>query len=267
VTRLREMVAIAAVSVAAASWCAPAGAQEVPTAPDPVAQVGDVAITLADYERWFALAAHSTFGGPMKLVPPAYERCVASKRRLREAKHWAELDDGELRARCARDRRSLSRQVMQFLIQGQWIEQEAAVQEIEVGGPRVDRAFRRQKRAAFPDDHAYQRFLRESGSDEADIKHRIRLDLLQNLLTRRVTGRARPVTERDVARYRASHPGRFAGMSDRKARARARHLVGSLREQRMLLIFIDDFRGRWQAKTWCAPGYRIVECGAVARPS
>jgi hypothetical protein len=259
------MLRIAAIGLAVAlAWCAPVVAQEASVLPDPVAQVGEVAIPLADYEHWFASASHATFGGPMEFVPPAYERCVAAKRKLRANKRWTKLGEQELRARCARDSRMLRRQVMQFLVQGQWVAQEAAAQGIEVSDQRVDRAFQRQRHAAFPNDAAYQRFLRRSGADEADIKHRIRLDLLQTFLTRRVTGQVPPVTRQDVARYRSAHPRQFADMKDAQANALARRLVRALREQRALFTFIASFHDRWRAKTWCADGYRVAECGAIA---
>jgi hypothetical protein len=265
VTRRAQMLKIAALGLAATLASGlPAWAQETPVTPDPVAQVGDVAIPLADYEHWFASAARSAFGGPVRLVPPAYERCVAAKRKLRANKRWAKLGEQELRARCARDSRMLRGQVMEFLIQGQWIAQEAAAQGIEVSDQRVDQAFERQKRAAFPTQGGYQRFLRETGASEADIKHRIRIDLLQTFLTRKVTGQTRPVTRRDVARYRSKHAKQFADMKDAEANRLARRLVHVLREQRGLFTFIESFRARWRAKTWCADGYKVAECGAIA---
>jgi hypothetical protein len=262
--RLREGLVVAVVAAMLAST--PVAAQEV-RAPDPVAQVGAVAISLAEFEHWYAAASRSYFGGAVELVAPEYDECTIAKRRFRQRREWSPLPERELRARCARDHRMLRGQVMQFLVQGQWVQQEAAAQGIAVGERRVERTFQRQKRAAFPNERAYQRFLRSSGASEADIKHRIRLDLAQTLLTRRVTGSVRPVTKRDAARYRAAHPKRYAGTDERKASTRARADLATLREQRALARFIFRFRTRWRARTWCAPGYRVVECGAIARPS
>lgn len=214
------MVAVAAALLASGS----AGAQEAPPAGDErVAQVGDVAIAKADFDHWFASAANSHFRGPVELVGPDYQRCVEAKRRQRAAKRWRPLDDMELRRRCQGDHRMLRHDVLQFLIQAQWVEQEAVAQGVRIGQRGVDRLFESQKRAAFPTERAYRRFLRESSVTEADIKFRIRLDALQNRLTRRV-------------------------------RARGESLAG----------FIEGFRARYRAMTWCAPGYAIAECGAIA---
>ncbi len=263
--RLREGSTVAVVA-AALLVCAPAAAQEV-SAPDPVAQVGEVAIPRAEFEHWYAAARQSYLGGSVELVAPGYDACINAKKRFRERRAWAPLAERELRARCGRDHRMLRGQVMQFLIQSQWIQQEAAAQGIVVGERRVERTFQNQKRQAFPNERAYQRFLRSSGASEADIKHRIRLDVAQDLLTRRIADGIRPVTKRDVTRYRAKHPKRFSGMGEHKADARVRDYLLSLREQRALGRFILDFRTRWRAKTWCAPGHHIAECGAIAPPS
>lgn len=228
--RLREGLLAGIVVVAV--QCVPAAAQEVPPESERVAQVGAVAISRADFDHWFAAAARSHAGRPMEFVAPGYERCTAAKRKLREAKGWRTLGERELRSRCARDHRMVRRQVMQFLIQAQWIEQEAAARGIAVSDRRVERNFESQKRAAFRNERGYQRFLRESGAIEADIKFRIRLDTLQNRITRQVTGN-----------------------------------VGPAREQMSLARFIESFRKRYRAITWCADGYAIAECGAIAPPS
>ncbi|HYI79742.1 MAG TPA: SurA N-terminal domain-containing protein [Thermoleophilaceae bacterium] len=183
--RLREGV-LAGIVVAALS-CVSATAQELPPPDERVAQVGAVAISRTDFDHWFASASHSQFGRPMELVSPGYERCTAAKRKLRAAKGWRKLSERELRSRCARDHRDVRRQVMQFLVQGQWVEQEAATRGVAVSERRVEQIFEKQKRAAFSNERGYQRFLRESGATETDILYRIRLDTLQNRLTRHVT--------------------------------------------------------------------------------
>jgi hypothetical protein len=263
--RVREGLTVAV--VATLLTAGPAAAQEMPPdGPERVAQVGTVAISKAEFDHWFASASRSQFERTIELEAPGYADCVAAKRKQRAARRWRPLAADELRTRCRIDHGSLRRQTLQFLVQGQWVEQEAAAQGVQVGPRRVDRLFESQKRLAFPRERAYQRFLRSSGATEADIKYRIRLDALQNAMTRRLTARAKPVTERDVARYRAAHPRRFADVDRAKANRRIRRLLVSQREQGTLTSFIEDFRSRYRALTWCAPGYAIAECGAIAPP-
>jgi hypothetical protein len=263
--RVGSMVAVVAMLLAVG----PVAAQEPPPSAESerVAQVGAVAISKAEFDHWFAAASRMKFKRAVELEAPEYADCVTAKRRQRAKKRRPSLSDDELRASCRIDHRSLRRQTLQFLVQGQWVEQEAAAHGVRVGPRRVERVFESQKRMAFPNEHAYQRFLRRSGSDETDIKHRVRLDELQNALTRKITARAKPVSDRDVARYRAAHPRRFAGMGRAKANRQIRRQLSSQREQATLQGFIDGFRGRYRALTWCAPGYAIAECGAIAPPS
>lgn len=229
--RRREVVGIAA--VVALMVCVPAGAQEAPPAPAPepapapVAQVGSATISEDDFEHWFAQAVNSHFRRPVVLAPPLYEHCVAVKRRQRAAKGWGRLVDPALREQCRRNHAALRRMTMRFLIQGQWVEQEAQRRGLQVSERRVQRVFVRQRRAAFPNKGAYRRFLRRSGASEDGIKYRIRLDVLQNRITREVLGGIR----------------------------------GARREQLALARFIVRFRKRSMTMTWCADGYEIAECG------
>lgn len=246
----------------------PAVAQDEPppapevVAPEVVAQVGAEAIGRAEFDEWLAQATHAQFRRPVELVPPRYRQCVAATRAERAAKDWRRLSPRALRKRCRRQHRALRRQVLTFLVQSRWVEQEAVARGIQVSDERVDRVFRRQKRQAFPTERAYRRFLRRSGSTESHIKYRVRLDLLQTALTRIAMSDIEPVTKRDIARYRARHRRRFAGMRRAEANRWIRALLLSGREQRTLARFIADFRNRYVAITWCAPGHRIDECGA-----
>lgn len=243
----------------------PVAAQEdVPPAPAPevVAQVGEEAIGEAEFDEWLAQATHAQFRRPVEMVPPRYRQCVAATRAQRTAKGWRKLGARALRKRCRRQHRALRRQVLVFLVQSRWVEQEAESRGVDVSPARVDRVFRRQKRQAFRTKRAYRRFLRTSGATESPIKQRVRLDLLQAALARIAMSEIEPVTKRDVARYCARHRRRVAGMRRAEANRKIRALLVSRREQRALARFIVDFRDRYVAITWCAPGHRIDECGA-----
>ena len=69
---------------------------------------------------------------------------------------------------------------MQFLIQAEWVQQEAEEQDVKVSDAEVKRSFEDQKKQAFPNDKAYQEFLKTSGMTEEDILFRVKLDPLQH---------------------------------------------------------------------------------------
>jgi foldase protein PrsA len=99
---------------------------------------------------------------------------------------------------------------MQFLIQAQWVQQEAASQDIKVSDAEVKRSFEDQKKQAFPNDKAYQKFLKTSGMTETDILFRVKLDTLQQKLTQKVTEQQSKVTDSDVSDYYDKNKKRFA---------------------------------------------------------
>ena len=110
-----------------------------------------------------------------------------------------------------------------------WLEGEAARRGIEVSARQVSRSFRHQKRAAFPDDRDYRRFLRATGQTHADVRYRVRVDLLSNRIRDEVIGGAK--------------------------RSRT--------QQRRLDKFVVAFFARWQAQTLCTPRFAraLEECG------
>jgi SurA-like protein len=238
---------LAVVLTLAVAAPAPAAAAQLP--PDVVAQTGSQTVTLSDYEHWLAVALKAA---PVPVDPPRFERCVAAERRA---------DRSGPRKRCERRHRAGHRDTMSFLVQAAWIRQEAADMGIAVSGERLRRELERQKDVSFPNERAYRRFLRTSGMTETDILVRVELDALQTRLTMAATARARPVTKADARRWVARHPRLYRGKPRRTALSLARARITSRRQQHVLAVYIEEFRERNRARTACAPGYRVAECG------
>ena len=99
---------------------------------------------------------------------------------------------------------------MQFLIQAEWVQQEAEDQGIEVSDKAVQKSFEDQKKQAFPTDKAYEEFIKSSGMTEEDILFRVRLDQLQQKLTQKVTEDAKKVSDEDIQEYYDKNKQRFA---------------------------------------------------------
>ena len=74
---------------------------------------------------------------------------------------------------------------MQFLIQAEWVQQEAEERDIEVTDEEVKKPFEDQKKQAFPNDKDYQQFLKTSGMTEEDILFRVKLDAAPDRSSRR----------------------------------------------------------------------------------
>src|SRR3954454_21387990 len=82
---------------------------------------------------------------------------------------------------------AVKQQVMQFLVSAKWIEGEAKDRGVSATDAEVDRQFKQTKDQSFPNDKAYQKFLKTSGQTEEDLKFRVRLDVLSNKIRQQVT--------------------------------------------------------------------------------
>lgn len=154
--------------------------------------------------------------------------------------------------------------MVDFLVQGAWVRQEAARLGIVVSLQLVAREFERQRRGAFKSERDYRTYLRESGLTEQQILYRVALDLLQGRLTRRATAGAPKVTAEDANRYYASHRDRYRGMSRKQALRRASRELTAQRQQRALWRFARRFRAHYTAITVCAEGYVVPSCGSAS---
>jgi foldase protein PrsA len=205
--RLLAGVSLAGICTVAATGC---GGTDVPS--DAVARVGDTVITQEQFDHWYESAAKSQAqqGGPAVAPdPPNYTKCVAA---LKEAqpKGSPAPKDADLKKQCKQSYDQLKQQVMQFLIQSQWVQQEAAEQNVKVSDKEVQTLFADQKKQAFPKEADYEKFLRTSGATEQDILFRIKLDALQNKLTAKIQKDQAKISDEDIEEYYDKNKQRFA---------------------------------------------------------
>ena len=99
---------------------------------------------------------------------------------------------------------------MQFLIQAEWVQQEAEDRDVEVSDAQVKKSFEDQKKQAFPKEADYQKFLKSSGMSEEDILFRVKLDQLQTKLTQKVTKDKVKISDEDIEEYYEKNKKRFA---------------------------------------------------------
>jgi foldase protein PrsA len=181
--------------------------------PDAVAKVGDSVITQDEFDKWLKTASAGQAqgaGAPAPPDPPDFERCVASRKKQPVPKGQERPTDAQLKKQCKQEFEQLKTEVMQFLIQAEWVQQEAEAQGVEVTDKEVKRSFEQQKKQAFPNEKAYRQFLETSGMTEEDILFRVKLDQLQQKLTQKVTEDAQKVTNADVEEYYNKNKKRFA---------------------------------------------------------
>jgi foldase protein PrsA len=205
-------VSLAGICAVAATGC---GGSDVPS--DAVAKVNDTVITKQQFDHWFASAAKAQRqqgGPPVVPDPPTYSKCVAGLG-SQQPKGAAKPKESDLKKQCKQTYDQLKQQVMQFLIQSQWVQQEAEDQDVAVKAAEVQRLFEDQKKQAFPKEKDYKKFLASSGATEQDILFRIKLDALQGKLTEKIQKDQEKLTDEDLEEYYEKNKERF-GQPERR---------------------------------------------------
>jgi foldase protein PrsA len=178
-----------------------------------VATVDGNAITKSTFTHWMNVAAKS--GGQTSTAlpkPPDYKDCIAAKRKAlpKPAKGQPNTTDAQLKTQCKQEYAALRDQVLQLLISFQWIQGEAKDLGVKATNAEVQKQFDTQKKASFPKDADYQKFLKQSGQSQEDILMRVKLDVLSNKIREKVTKGKNKVTDAEIAKYYNANKARFA---------------------------------------------------------
>jgi foldase protein PrsA len=183
-----------------------------------VAKVGGSSITKDDFSHWMVVAAKSSqqqTGATTAVAvpdPPNYTACVAAKTKAapKPAKGQPQQTPAQFKSQCQQEYNSLRDQVMQFLINSDWIAGEAGDQGVKVSNAEVDKQFAATKKQSFPKASDFDTFLKTSGMTLADVKFRVRLDALSNALRTKITKGTGTVTPAAIAAYYNKNKARFA---------------------------------------------------------
>jgi foldase protein PrsA len=183
-----------------------------------VAKVGGSSITKDDFNHWMVVAAKSSqqqTGATTAVAvpdPPNYTACVAAKTKAapKPAKGQPQQTPAQFKSQCQQEYSSLRDQVMQFLINSDWIAGEAGDQGVKVSNAEVDKQFAATKKQSFPKASDFDTFLKTSGMTLADVKFRVRLDALSNALRTKITKGTGTVTPAAISAYYNKNKARFA---------------------------------------------------------
>ncbi len=195
-----------------------------------VAKIGDQSIKRATFDHWMKIAAVSQASqsnptattAPKSTVPdpPDYTKCVAAKKASagKPAKGQPEPTAAQLKSQCRTQYNTLRDQVLEFLIRGNWIEQESSKQKVSVTDKDVQKQIDAAVKQAFPNASDFTKFLQRSGLTEADVFYQQRNQLLQQKLTQKVTKAETKVTDAEIAAYYEKNKSRFATPERRNLR-------------------------------------------------
>lgn len=229
------LLGLSAIAISACGNDVPSGA---------VATVGDESISQQEFDRWFktASAAQAQGGQVAEPDPPDFEKCVAAKKKLPQPQGQDKPSDSELKKQCKTEYETLRTQVMQFLIQAEWVQQEAEKQDVKVTDAQIQKSLEDQKKQAFPNEKAYKEYLKSSGLTEEDVLFRVKLDQLQQKLTQKITEDAKKVTDQDIEEYYEKNKKRFAQPERRDLRVVLTKTEAKAEEAKKALEDGDSFK-------------------------
>jgi hypothetical protein len=121
---------------------------------------------------------------------------------------------------------ALAKPTLSFLIQAQWIADEAATLNVSLSEAEVHAEYVKLRRQQFPHLREFNAFLRSSGFTVSDLLLRVRVQMLSSRIRQHVLA------------------GRH-GKQRLQAEAR----------------FVKRFQRHWILQTYCAPALRIELCG------
>jgi SurA-like N-terminal domain len=204
-----------------------------------VVRIGDSAISKSDFDHWMRVfAAGQTSGDPDAPEsggtadaipqPPDFKECIAELRASTGTRSTAQAEptDAQLKATCQQKYESLRNQVLEFLISGNWIEDEAAQQGVEVSNAEIHKQLVEEQKQEFPAKADFDMYLKDSGMTLNDLLFSVRLGLLSVRLRENETKGREDVT----AAY-------------------------SLEQWRSRTI------DKWRSRTVCREGYIVQDCG------
>lgn len=173
--------------------------------PDAAADVIGQPITVTAFDHWMLVAAKADAGpGSVVVVPlqpPGFASCLAQVRK--KLHRLARDSNAKVKLYCHRLFRSLNSDVLDFLIKAHWYEAAAAHRGIVFTGRQVTVKFDEEKREQFATGGAFRTFLRQTGQTVADVRFRVRLNLIYGALIKREGGKAVTVEAQARRAYQA----------------------------------------------------------------
>jgi len=174
-----------------------------------VAQVGGATVTKAAFDHWILVANDSatavTDSTPPALPVPPYTACIAANRAATPTETVAEA-----KTTCAASYQSLVTEVVNFLVQEDWVQGEAYDRGIKVTPAQVEKAYEAQRKISTPPlktTKELDTFLAAAGETVADLKWRTLVSLEADDISLKVEKQAEKVTTAQIDSYYKSHLG------------------------------------------------------------
>jgi hypothetical protein len=164
--------------------------------PADVAVVAGKPITRQWFDHWMFVLARNASGPNAPAIvptdPPRFNRCVARVRAVIPS--LRQTPPGTLRSDCAVLFTNLSQPALDLLITADWQESQATTDGIVVTAAEVEHAYVVDRRRLYPSPGEFRRYLRRTGETVADVKFRVRQQVIREALLRTEHLSARALT-------------------------------------------------------------------------
>jgi len=180
-----------------------------------VATVDGTPIKKAEFDHWLSVAARQSVAPgstarPAVPDPPTYAKCVAALQNQPTPKGQTKPSVAALKAQCQQQYNGLKTQVMQFLIQSQWLLKEADARNLTAKPAAVQKQLDDQIKQSFPKKADFNKFLKTSGMTMQDLLFRVKVDVLTQQVRQKVVAGRDKVSPAAISAYYNKNKTRFA---------------------------------------------------------
>lgn len=193
-------------------------------------QIGHTAISPATYAHWMTIGAATaekpkptgSLPTAISYIPPAFTACVAHRRTLTKTT----ATTASLRTECLKTYEGIQARVLNFLITGYWLREEAAKTHASVSQAEVHRKFNEYRQEDYPSATAFQRLKEASHQSVPDLEFAVETQMLSARLLEHFTT----------------------------------HISNNQPEQATITAFNQYIASKWTPRTICKPGYIVKDC-------
>jgi foldase protein PrsA len=182
---------------------------------DAVATVAGSPLSKATFKHWIDVASVSTAASagekPAAPEPPDFTACIARQQRLaeKEPARKASLTHAALKKTCETQYKSLTQEVLSFLLSAQWVIEEAKVLGVKVTDAEVKKQFASIIKTQFSKPGEFRRFLSSSGETVSDLLLRVKLNMLSTRIQQKVAKKKGAVTDAQIEKYYNENKARY----------------------------------------------------------
>ena len=180
---------------------------------DSVATVDGTSIKKSEFEHWLSVASkQQAVSGQTAVVPdpPNYTKCVAALQKVPLAKGQAKPTAAALKSQCEQQYEGLKQQVMQFLVQSEWLLKEADSRKLTAKPATVQKQLDDQIKQSFPKRSDFDTFLKQSGMTMNDLLFRVKIDVLTQQVRQKIVAGRDKVSDAQISSYYSKNQARFA---------------------------------------------------------